>query len=81
MGHRVAPRKFVKAYNKEIRQWGNLLQIKDRSYHKMYIKDPVTDTLCDCSITTYVDDIAKRHLGTTGEAKELTKKSKAQQRS
>lgn len=61
-GHRTAPRKFVQAYNKEVKQWSDQLQKGDPSYLMMMVKDPISGRYVDASTTTFVDDIAKRHI-------------------
>lgn len=62
MGSSLGPRKFVRAYCERLQLWSAELWRRDSSYSLLYVRDPVSGRLIDASITSFVDDVGKRHI-------------------
>ncbi len=62
MGHTFGSDIFVEDYNKAIAQWQIPLPGKDNHFGFGWCGDPVSGTMSDLSLTTFVGDVSKQHV-------------------
>ena len=59
MGRGIAPRTFVRGYNKKLRDWNSELLRDDAKHGSLIARDVVSGRAADFGTTVFVDDIAR----------------------
>ena len=61
MGHHWAPHTFIDDYRRPVQNWVEEMRERDRDHRWMVGREPITNSVQDLSLSTFVDDVAKNY--------------------